>query len=42
MYSGMVKGTSQAEATSKSEKIKPIALAIAESQKPEGISQVIS
>jgi len=30
MYSGMTKGTSQAEAMSNSKKIKPIALAIAE------------
>jgi len=30
MYSGMAKGTSQAEATSNSEKIKPVALAIVE------------
>jgi len=30
MYSGMTKGTSQAEAMSNSEKIKPVALAIVE------------
>jgi len=36
MYSGMAKGTRWTEATSNSEKIKPIALAIVES---EGISQ---
>jgi len=30
MYSGMAKGTSQAEATSNSEKVKPVALAIVE------------
>jgi len=36
MYSGMAKGTSQAEATSNSEKIKPIALELCES---EGIRQ---
>jgi len=30
MYSGMAKGTSGAEATSNSEKIKPVALAIIE------------
>jgi len=35
MYSGMAKGTSQAEATSDSEKIKPIALAIVELRKSE-------
>jgi len=39
MYSGMAKGTSQAEAMSSSEKIKPIALAIVELCKSEGISQ---
>jgi len=33
MYSGMAKGTSQAEATSNSEKIKPVALAIVELQR---------
>jgi len=32
MYSGMAKGTSWTEATSNSEKIKPIALAIVELQ----------
>jgi len=37
MYSGMVKGTSQAEATSNSEKIKP--LAIVKLHESEGISQ---
>jgi len=36
MYSGMAKGTSLAEVTSNSEKIKPVALAIVES---EGISR---
>jgi len=39
MYSGMAKGTSQAEATLNSEKIKPIALAIVELQESEGIRQ---
>jgi len=38
MYSGMAKGTSQAEATSKSEKIRPVALAIVELRESEGIS----
>jgi len=43
MYSGMAKGTtSQAEATSNSEKIKPITLAIAELHKSEGIRQAVS
>jgi len=32
MYSGMAKGTSRAEAMSNSEKIKPVALAIVESE----------
>jgi len=39
MYSGMVKGTSRAEAMSNSEKIKPVALAIVELHESEGISQ---
>jgi len=39
MYSGMANGTSQAEATSNSEKIKPVALAIIELRKSEGIRQ---
>jgi len=39
MYSSMPKGTSQAEATSNSEKIKPVALAIVELHKSEGIRQ---
>jgi len=39
MYSGMAKGTSQAEVTSNSEKIKPVALAIVELCESEGISQ---
>jgi len=37
MYSSMAKGTSQAKVTSNSEKIKPVALAIAELRKSEGI-----
>jgi len=36
---GMLKGTSWVEATSKSEKIKPVALAIVELRWSEGISQ---
>jgi len=36
MYSGMAKGTSQAEAMSNSEKIKPVALAIVELRESEG------
>jgi len=39
MYSGMAKGTSQAKATLNSEKIKPLALAIVELHKSEGIRQ---
>jgi len=39
MYSGMAKGTSQAEAASNSEKIKPIVLAIVNLHKSEGIRQ---
>jgi len=42
MYWGMPKGTSQAEATSKSEKIKLAALAIIELRWSEGIRQLIS
>jgi len=42
MYSGMAKGTSQAEATSNSEKIKPVALDIVELRKSEGIRQLAS
>jgi len=42
MYSGMAKGTSQAEATSSCEKIKPIALAIVELCESEGIRQAVS
>jgi len=37
MYSGMAKGTSQVEVTLKSEKIKPVSLAIVELRKSEGI-----
>jgi len=37
MYSGMAKGTSRAEATSNSEKIKLVALAIVELRESEGI-----
>jgi len=39
MYSGTAKGTSQAEVMSNSEKIKPVALAIVES---EGIRKAVS
>jgi len=39
IYSGMAKGTSRAEATSNSEKIKPIALTIVELRESEGIRQ---
>jgi len=39
MYSGMEKGTSQAEATLNSEKMKSIALVIVELCESEGISQ---
>jgi len=42
MHSGTVKGTSQVEVTSNSEKIKPIALAIIELRKSEGIRQAVS
>jgi len=42
MYSGMAKDTSRGEATSNSEKIKSIALAIVELRESEGISQVVS
>jgi len=38
----MPKGTSRAEATSNNEKIKPIALAIVELHKSEGIRQGVS
>jgi len=39
MYSGMAKGTSLAEATSNSEKIKPVALVIVELRKSVDIKQ---
>jgi len=39
MYSGMAKFTSRAEATSNSEKIKSVTLAIVELCESEGISQ---
>jgi len=39
MYSGMAKGTSWAEATSNSKKIKPVALAIVELHESEGTRQ---
>jgi len=42
MYRCMVKGTSQAEATSNSKKIKPVALAIVELRESEGIRQAVS
>jgi len=42
MYSGMAKGTSQAEVTSNSEKIKLIALAIVELRESGGIRQAVS
>jgi len=42
MYSGMAKGTSQAKSTLNSEKIKPVALAILELRKSEGIRQAVS
>jgi len=38
----MAKGTSRAEATSNSEKIKPVALAIVELHESEGIRQAVS
>jgi len=39
MYSGIAKGTSRAEVTSNSKKIKPVTLAIVELCKSEGIRQ---
>ena len=42
MYYGMPKGTSWAEATSSSEKIKLIVLAVSELCLSEGISQSVS
>jgi len=41
MYSGMVKGTSRAEVTSNSEKIKSVALAMVELRESGGISQAV-
>ena len=41
-YCSMPKGTSRAEATSNSEKIKPVALAIIEFHLSEGIRQSVS
>ena len=41
-YSGMPKGTSRAEATSNSEKMKPVALAVIELCLSEGIRQSVS
>jgi len=42
MYCGVPKGTSQDEATSNSEKIKPEALAVIELCLSEGIRQLLS
>jgi len=42
MYSGMAKGTSRAEVTLNSDKIKPVALAIVKLRKSEGIRQLVS
>jgi len=42
MYSSMAKGTSRAEATSNSEKIKSVALTIVELHESEGIRQAVS
>jgi len=42
MYSNMAKGTSWAEVTLNSEKIKPIALAIVELHESEGLRQLVS
>jgi len=42
MYCGMPKGTARAEATSNSEKIKPVALAVIELCWSEGISWSVS
>jgi len=42
MYSGMAKGASQVKATLNSEKVKPIALAIVELRKSEGIRQAVT
>ena len=42
MYCGMPKGTCRAEATSNSERIKPVALAVIELHLSEGISQLFT
>jgi len=42
MYSSMAKDTSRVEATSNSKKIKPVALAIVELHKSEGIKLAVS
>jgi len=42
MYGGMAKGTSRAEVTSNSEKIKPVALTIVKLRESEGIRQAVS
>jgi len=42
MYSGMAKSISRAEATSNSEKMRPVALAIVELCESEGIRQAVS
>jgi len=42
IYSGIAKGTSQAEVMSNSKKIKPVALAIVKLCKSKGISQSAS
>ena len=42
MYWGMPKGTCRAEATSNSEKMKPVALAVIELCLSEGIRQSVS
>ena len=41
-YCGMPKGTCQAEATSNSEKIKPVALAVSKLRLSKGISQLLT
>jgi len=42
MYNGMAKGTSRAEVMSNSKNIKPVALAIVNLRKSEGIGQAVS
>ena len=42
MYCGMPKGTSRAEMTLNSEKLKPVALAVIELHLSEGINQSVS